>query len=196
MTLRWVGGTVVTGIPNGAPSISPDPKSGCNRPAAPSEATQAADEACTGRVRASACHTLSAGNTEQPAGALVVVVVRGAVVRGGVVRVGVGVRRGRTVLAAAAAAAPMAAAPVTATPVPALADPVGAAAWPPAEQAVNATATAKTPMQIGNLAIYPTLGRPGLQRHRPKGSHRRRGSGTVPGMTDPPDGYRSCRPTA
>jgi hypothetical protein len=96
-------------------------------------------------LRASACQTLSAGNTEQPAGALVVVVVRGAVLRGEVVRVGVGVRCGRTVLAAAADAAPMAAPPVTAAPVPVPAGPVGPTAGPPAEQAVKATATANTP---------------------------------------------------
>src|SRR5512138_1611990 len=61
-------GTVVTGMPNGAPSMVPEPKSGWACLSAPTLPTHCADRGCTGSLDTSARYTLSAGMTAQPAG--------------------------------------------------------------------------------------------------------------------------------
>ena len=72
VTLACPARTVVTGMPIGAPSHSPEPKSGCMVAPAPMLSTNAADFGCTGRPDTSARQTLSAGIPAQLAGFLVV----------------------------------------------------------------------------------------------------------------------------
>ncbi|MEU3453466.1 hypothetical protein ABZ671_07660 [Micromonospora sp. NPDC006766] len=62
-TRRCPAGTTVIGMPIGAPSHVPEPKSAWTVAVAPIAPTIAADLACAGSRDTSACQTLSAGNT-------------------------------------------------------------------------------------------------------------------------------------
>src|ERR1700754_3852172 len=57
-------------MPNGAPSMEPEPKSGWACAVAPMLATHAPESRLTGSLDTSACQTLSAGKIVQPVGAL------------------------------------------------------------------------------------------------------------------------------
>src|SRR5262245_24494528 len=63
-TFGWLPDTVVIGIPIGAPSHVPEPKSACTGALRPMLDTYVDDFANTGRCETSACHTLSAGRSE------------------------------------------------------------------------------------------------------------------------------------
>src|SRR5215510_2019917 len=71
LTFAWPAGTFVIGMPNGAPSYVPAPKSGCTWPLVPMLATYLPEAASTGSRETSACQTLSAGKMVQALAAAV-----------------------------------------------------------------------------------------------------------------------------